>query len=187
MLAIRQAVEFFVDDDRDFCVFRVPRSGSVALESGHRRCLRLESPAPPRPVAEFNGRGGKPRGAANHSRASPATGPAPRRAGEDEERGLPGVFNVVFVFEDGAAGGQDHRPVPRQQAASNAASSRDWVVPGQELAIAKSDGRPVMDQVAKVTQRLPGVRRLPWMASSNVFPVSSSGRGYSSVVSPDTG
>ncbi len=77
-----------------------------------------------------------------------------RLAGEHQEGGLEGVFDVVLVLEDGPAGGQDHRPVPRHQGLEGRLVAR-LGVSGQELAVAEADGRPVVEQVAEVPQGPP--------------------------------
>ena len=132
------------------------QAGAVDL---HGRYLRL-APVPP---LQFDIRlNGDPVGYPVQPAAQGVAG-ADRTglSGQDKERGLERVFDVVLVPQDGAAGGRDHRPVTRHQGGEG----RPVIgrrIPGQELTIGKADGRAAVEEFDAGAARLsPMPGRLP--------------------------
>ncbi len=77
-----------------------------------------------------------------------------RFAGQDEERGLEGVFHIVVIAQDRAAGRCDHRPVPRHQGLEGRSVVRGGVS-AEEFAVAKPDRRAAAEEVAEGLQARP--------------------------------
>ncbi len=142
---IGQAVELLVDDRRKVGI------GSVVggVEHGHGGPGLLAMAPPP-------GAGGLLDRRAIGDAVQPAGqrvpgADRPRLAGQHQEGGLEGVLDVVLVPERGAAGGQDHRPVPRDDRLEGRLVAIGGEA-GQELAVAEADGRAAAEQVAEVPQ-----------------------------------
>ena len=85
--------------------------------------------------------------------------------GQHQEGGLEGVLDVVLVLQDGAAGGQDHRTVPRHQGLEGRPRrARRHTGPGAGRRRAR---RPCRRGTGRGgAARSPPARRLPWMPSS---------------------
>ena len=64
--------------------------------------------------------------------------------GQNQEGGLEGVLDAVLVAQDGAAGGQNHGPVPRHQGLDGRLVVGAGVA-REQLSVAEADGRAVAE------------------------------------------
>ena len=103
-------------------------------------------------------------------------------ARQDEERRLEGVLDVVLVPQDGAAGGRDHRPVPRHQGGEGRPVAVGGIA-GQELTVAQADGRPDSEEVAQVSQGRPRCHDVGHDSSAS--PIASIFRHVAQAFQPD--
>ena len=129
-----------------------PGSGAGHSRGRHRQNLRLPHASLLRRDARLH------RHAIRHPVQPAAQGLAdadrPCLSGQDEERGLEGVLNVVLVPQDGPTSGQDHRSVPRHQGLKRLPILRSGV-PRQELAVGQTDDRPAAEKFAQVLHGCP--------------------------------
>jgi len=96
-----------------------------------------------------------------------------RLPGQDEERALKRVLNVVLTTEHGPASGQDHRPVTGHQGLEG-----NFIlgtgIPGQQFAVRQPDGRPGTEEIAEMPECRPQNRTRHAMDSfGRVAPRSS--------------
>ena len=149
-LAIGQTVELLVHDGSDLGV-GIGR-GVRCFERRHGHGLRLSSP--PSLGIALRVHGGAVGDAVQPAAQRVAGADRAGRTRQDQEGGLECVLDVVLLLQHGAAGGQDHRAMPRDQGLEGGLVAVGDI-PGQELAIAESDRAAVVEQVAEVPQGAP--------------------------------